>query len=695
MILKLPLPPIEAAVTPVATRLAPVERRDHKSSGETTTVPAPASDTSATAEQRVAPPSLARYEPLQVGAGQSLYDLFTTFHLKHGDLMQMLQAGDDIKRRLNRLSPGQTVYVHLDDQRRILHLLVGARSSRALLVTRGIDRFVVSDGATLARTLNAQADSSEPSTSKQDLANATPLNETQTNEDVELAQSRLTLRKGQSLYQLFTEHTLSRVDLLAMLRSDDDTGHKLSRVQPGQSLTVAHIGPRIEALRLHSSAGEELLIERVNDRFVAQMVAPESVAEAKQSALTEQPPLADETTDVQANADNHATQDSNTFTLLPAPVVHHELEIQRGESLAIIFDRLKVPASEIVNLLATPEGKRLKRLQPGQVLSIKLLADNRIHSLETELDEVSTLRARRNSTDRLLVEIEDNPLERHVATTSGIIEDSLFVSGQRAGLSDRVIMQLVEIFGWDVDFALDVRVGDRFNVVYESLHQDGEPVRDGRILAAEFVNRGRTIRGVLYTDATGASAYFTPEGLSMRKAFLRTPVNFSRISSRFSSARRHPVLNRIRAHKGVDYAAPRGTPIKAAGNGRVVFSGWRNGYGRTVIIKHGQIYSTLYGHMSRIHSRARQGNRVRQGETIGYVGSTGLATGPHLHYEFRVRGVHKDPLRVKLPKALPIERKFLNDFLRKSKQLVAQLDMVSSQSLAATESSADETAASQ
>jgi murein DD-endopeptidase MepM/ murein hydrolase activator NlpD len=243
-------------------------------------------------------------------------------------------------------------------------------------------------------------------------------------------------------------------------------------------------------------------------------------------------------------------------------------------------------------------------------------------------------------------------------------------------------MKMVEIFGWDVDFALDVRAGDRFTVIYEELFKNGEKVRDGNILASEFSNRGRSIRAVRYVNEQGRAEYFSPNGFSMRKAFLRTPVNFRRISSRFNRGRIHPVLQRMRAHRGVDYAAARGTPIRAAGDGRVVLSGRKGGYGKTVVLQHGGTYTTLYAHMSRFHARARKGKRVEQGEVIGYVGKTGLATGSHLHYEFRVRGVHKDPLRVKLPKALPIDRRYKKDFLQKTRPLVAQLDVLARTSIA-------------
>ena len=221
-----------------------------------------------------------------------------------------------------------------------------------------------------------------------------------------------------------------------------------------------------------------------------------------------------------------------------------------------------------------------------------------------------------------------------VATAAGVIDSSLFEAGQRVGLSDNLIMQMAEIFGWDVDFALDIRAGDRFALVFEEQFKDGEKIGEGPIIAAEFINLGRRIRAVRYVDPEGKTDYFSPDGRSMRKAFLRTPVNFARISSRFSFSRRHPILHKMRAHRGVDYAAPRGTAVKASGDGRVIFASRKGGYGRTIIIRHGSAYTTLYAHLARFSKGVRPGKRVEQGQVIGYVGSTGLATGPHLHYEY-------------------------------------------------------------
>ena len=235
-------------------------------------------------------------------------------------------------------------------------------------------------------------------------------------------------------------------------------------------------------------------------------------------------------------------------------------------------------------------------------------------------------------------------------------------------------MELAGIFGWDVDFALDIREGDQFAVLYEQLYLDGERIGTGNILAAEFTNQGKIHRAVRYTDPQGHTDYYAPDGHSMRKTFLRTPVAFSRISSRFNLARKHPILNRIRAHKGVDYAASRGTPITATGNGKIDWLGKKGGYGNTIVIQHGSKYSTLYAHLNSYGRGLKKGSRVRQGQIIGYVGSSGLASGPHLHYEFRVDGVHRNPLTVKLPNAAPLPAKYRDQFKLASSNLLAQLE---------------------
>jgi murein DD-endopeptidase MepM/ murein hydrolase activator NlpD len=265
-------------------------------------------------------------------------------------------------------------------------------------------------------------------------------------------------------------------------------------------------------------------------------------------------------------------------------------------------------------------------------------------------------------------------LERRVVQAHGQISSSLFEAGMKAGVSDATTMKMAGIFQWDIDFLQDVRIGDEFTVMYEELWRDGLKIRDGEIVVAEFINRGDVYRAARYTDPTGRTDYFTPEGRSVRKAFVRAPVDFTRISSNFDPNRRHPVLNTIRAHRGVDYAAPTGTPVKAAGDGKVIFRGAQNGYGNTIILQHGGNITTLYGHLSKF-AKPRNGSRVKQGEVIGYVGKTGLATGPHLHYEYRVSGVHRNPRTVTLPPADPVAPDYWEDFQRTADALWRQLDV--------------------
>ena len=369
----------------------------------------------------------------------------------------------------------------------------------------------------------------------------------------------------------------------------------------------------------------------------------------------------------------------------PAAAPTHRVTVNRGDSLYLIFKRLGLSQRDLALMTGSkPLAKKLARIDPRQEIELYVDAKSHLTRLVHRLDRTTSLHVSRDGDTFTFEEIVE-PLEVSIATAAGIIDSSLFEAGQRAGLSDNIIMQMAEIFGWDVDFALDIRAGDRFALIFEEQFKDGERIGEGPIIAAEFTNRGRRIRAVRYVDSSNRSDYFSPDGRSMRKAFLRTPVNFTRISSRFNLSRRHPILHKIRAHRGVDYAAPRGTAVKASGDGKIIFAGRKGGYGRTVIVQHGSVYTTLYAHLSRFSKGLRSGKHVRQGQTIGYVGSTGLATGPHLHYEFRVRGVHRDPLKVELPKAAPLSRKYMADFRTKAKPLLAKLDLLERTSVATTD----------
>jgi murein DD-endopeptidase MepM/ murein hydrolase activator NlpD len=348
-------------------------------------------------------------------------------------------------------------------------------------------------------------------------------------------------------------------------------------------------------------------------------------------------------------------------------------QVRKGDTLSAIFKRAGHSQTTLHELLqAEGLGREFRRLQPGDEVRFRFDGEQMLE-LAYASDALSTL----------YVTLEENgwaartiatPTEVRTRFVGGMIDQSLYVSALDAGLDDRLIMELVGIFGWDVDFALDIRVGDRFGLIHEELYaEDGTKLADGAILAASFTNQGKTFHAVRFADATGTPNYFAPDGYSMRKAFLRSPVDFRRISSRFRGSRYHPVLGVKRPHRGVDYAASRGTPVKASGDGKVIHAARKGGYGKTVILQHGGRYRTLYGHLNGYAKGIKSGKRVRQGQTIGYVGSTGLATGPHLHYEFLVDGVHRNPLTVKLPKADPLDKKLLPDFRTVAEPLLTQL----------------------
>ncbi|WP_438970335.1 OapA family protein [Methylophaga sp.] len=357
-----------------------------------------------------------------------------------------------------------------------------------------------------------------------------------------------------------------------------------------------------------------------------------------------------------------------------------EITVKSGDNLSLIFPRVGLSARDVYNVAQTGDDiKPLLNLKPGQTLRFGLSqVDNdktTLKQIELQLSPVEKLQLTATE-NGFAVETLTRETDKRQKQVAGQIERSLFEAGLKSGMSNKLIMELAHIFGWDIDFALDLRQGDNFKVIFEESYLDGEKFDDGDILAAEFTNRGKTFRALRYTDAEGNSHFYAPNGDSMRKTFTRTPVHFSRISSRFNPNRKHPVLKTSRPHRGVDYAAATGTPILATGDGKVSFVGTKGGYGRTVILSHGGKYTTLYAHMSRFKKGLRNGQRVKQGQTIGYIGSSGLATGPHLHYEFRVNGVHRNPLTVALPKAQPLDAKYMAEFKQKSQPLLAQLEQL-------------------
>ena len=360
-----------------------------------------------------------------------------------------------------------------------------------------------------------------------------------------------------------------------------------------------------------------------------------------------------------------------------------EFTVRRNDTLDRIFRQLQLSLADLADIRDVKSAReQLDQLRPGDVITV-VHNDGAVHSLQRRVSETQILNITRGN-NGFAADFINTPVSTRVVHAQGTISTSLFVAARAAGIGSEMIMRLAnDIFGWKIDFALEIQPGDRFVIVYEQKYRDGKYIGDGRILAADFINDGTLFRAVYYHSTDGViDDYFAPDGRSMRRQFLRAPLDFTRISSNFDPARRHPILNTIRAHKGVDYAASTGTVIKAAGDGRAAFVGMQGGYGRVVILEHGAGISTLYGHMSRF-AKLRVGQRVKQGETIGYVGMSGAATGPHLHYEYRVNGVHKNPRTVPLPDASPIPAQYLTEFHARSDTMLAQLDQAREGTVAA------------
>lgn len=352
----------------------------------------------------------------------------------------------------------------------------------------------------------------------------------------------------------------------------------------------------------------------------------------------------------------------------------HNVKIHRGDTLSKVFTRLGISTKDIHEILTTdPASRKLASLQPGQTLKLRVANDQQIVGLALEVAPGNTLLVSRLQ-EGFQVEQKVQPLEKQLAFGKGKIKDSLISSAKRAGLDNKVVSQMVEIFGWNIDFALDLQPNDTFRVLYEEKCLDGERIETGNILAAEIVNEGTKYLAVRYTDKSGQTGYFSPDGYGMHQAFLRSPVNYTHISSPFGR-RRHPIQHRMRQHKGVDYAAPHGTPVQATSHGKVIFAGTRGGYGKVIELQHGARYTTLYAHLSRFSKDLRVGREVKQGQVIGFVGQTGLATGAHLHYEFRIDGNHYDPQTVTLPKKSPINDKNKHHFLAHSKEMLRLLEL--------------------
>lgn len=357
-----------------------------------------------------------------------------------------------------------------------------------------------------------------------------------------------------------------------------------------------------------------------------------------------------------------------------------EERFERGDTLAALLGRLGVTDEEAARL--TRLGA-LRDVRPGLTVTAEVNGAGELLNLNFISRRGLLLVTLTRDGERWRASSEPAPLESRIIMKAGEIRSSLFAAADEVGIPDNISIQVAEIFGGDIDFHRDLRKGDRFSVVYEMDYLNGRAVRSGRVLSTEFVNKGKALRAVYHATADGkqAGGYYAPDGTSLRKAFLRSPLEFSRISSGFGM-RRHPFLQTWRAHKGIDYAAPTGTRVRAVGDAVVEFAGRKGGYGNFVVLRHHGQYTSAYAHLSRFAEGLRKGARVAQGDAIGYVGQTGWATGPHLHYEFRVAGEARNPLAIAMPAALPIPAHAMTAYLRHAEPLVARLDLLKQTNLA-------------
>ena len=428
------------------------------------------------------------------------------------------------------------------------------------------------------------------------------------------------------------------------------------------------------------------------DQPIDLTIAPSS-APTPNSDLTQQ-----DATRLNLKSAPHEIAQTNKLKVSPPPqpielFTTRKHQIKRGESLGIIFRKQELGYSLPHKLAQHEVAQQLTSIVAGKSLEFAFDAQDQLRRITYPTSYLTKLVVDIENDEITDAKIVELPYTTHRQFASAEIKSSLFEAGLEAGLGHNIIMEMVQIFGWDIDFVQDIRTGDSFHVIYQDHQLDGKKLADGEILAAEFNTQGRTYRAIRYEDSNGNVSYYTPEGESMLGTFLRSPVEFSRISSRFGK-RRHPISKKWKTHKGVDYAASRGTPIRATADGKVVHAGNKGGYGKTIVLRHAGRFTTLYAHMNGYAKGIKSGARVKQGQTIGYVGSTGYSTGPHLHYEFRVDGVHQNSLTYKTPKASSVPADAIDEFQLLASSLGQELDSVQSdymlaQSKQAAEQEAD------
>ena len=477
--------------------------------------------------------------------------------------------------------------------------------------------------------------------------------------------------------------------LMATTTSTGSNGNSVSKLKPIK--VAAAVSPTFffDDATNALGEGEQLLSAEDVQALATDNLLPKERFSPEPAFMTE-PALLDE---LQAIAPNNQPEFARTEAV--SPLVNHPtiaamreraeapsnsiekiVKVKSGDTLSGILNDHGVNVDQMPKVLTDKYVvEHLSSLRIGQEMNVIQNADGSFHSMVVKVGNDKRVTIRRADNDFAVASI-DLPIEKERVVTSGTIEHSLFAAAEQAKLNQSTIMELADIFEWELDFSRDIRKGDQFSIVFDRLYREGRYIGDGDILAAEFIRGGRSYHAVRFTTDDGVTRYYSPDGRSKQRTFLRHPVDVIRITSHFNPNRMHPVLNKVRAHRGVDYGSPYGSPIYATADGVIKSSGSQNAYGNRVIIQHGNSISTLYAHMSKISKTAKQGARVSRGDVIGYVGNSGRVTGTHLHYEFRKNGQHKDPLKVDLPEAAPIEAKYRDALRAVSDEMVAQMRSV-------------------
>ena len=505
------------------------------------------------------------------------------------------------------------------------------------------------------------------------------LQESQTDESMDNYWIKHTLVKGDNLSSAFLKAGLSINEALNFAESVSQS-NPFEKLFPGEELAFLLVNKQLKTLRYTNKQNLSVIISKPTSTDKFSIIETTSTLSATETLAIKEP----EKNPALANNTNPTPQVSNAIKakmkLPEALQTQHSAaqqiiyyRVEPNDNLSHLLKRAGLPKVDAINLANSQPSDLFRRLKAGQRIGV-LIHQGHLIRLEYEIDKLKTLTfTRTGNTSYVLRSLEKEPVEK-LKFAEGVINQSFFIDALNAGLTDNEAMNFTIPFRWDVDFSQDIHPGDKFKVVYLNNTIDGEMINTGKVLIAQLTTQGKEHTGIFFTSANGESNYYTPQGRLMRKTFLRMPIELARISSKFNPRRRHPITNKIRAHKGVDYAAKRGTPIMAAGSGKIIHIGWKGDYGKTIVIQHDAATTTLYAHMSGFSRALKRGSKVTQKQIIGYVGTTGAVTGAHLHYEFRVNGVHKNPLTVKLPEATILPPNELKLFKRVADSALKKLN---------------------